>query len=62
MFIPNGIETATVSYYIDLGTSSYVAQMAIAVALGGLVTAGIYWKRIKDWFKGFKNGKRSKKS
>lgn len=62
MLIPNGIEATTVSYYIDLGASSYMAQIAIAVIVGGLATAGFYWRRIRDWFKGFKSGKRNKDS
>lgn len=50
------------SGYIDLGTSSYVAQMAIALIAGGLATAGFYWKRILGWFKEHNIGKHNKKS
>ena len=62
MIIPNEVGTIAISYYIDLGTSSYVAQIAIAVVLGGLATAGFYWRRIFNWFKERKDGKRNKKS
>jgi len=62
MFIPSKLGATAVSYYIDLGTSSYVIQIALAVGLGALATMGIYWRRILSWFREIKNGKRNKKS
>lgn len=62
MFIPNEAGAIVISYYIDLGTSSYVAQIAIAIVLGGLATAGFYWRQILNWFKRLKSDKRNKKS
>ena len=43
--------TAEVLYYIDLGTSSYATQIAIAVLLGGLATVGVFWRRIVSRFR-----------
>ncbi len=61
MIIPSEEIRTAVSFYIDLGASSYVAQIAIAVILGGLTTAGFYWRRIFYWFKELRNGKQNKK-
>lgn len=51
-----------VSNYIDLGTSSYIWQIIIAIGLGGLATIGFYWKRILSWCKGLFNGDKDKNS
>jgi len=62
MFLPGEVEITVISYYIDLGTGSYMAQMAIAVVLGGLATVGFYWRRVVSWFKEHKSGNQNKKS
>ena len=36
--------------YLDPGTGSYILQMVIAAALGGLLTIKIFWARIKRFF------------
>lgn len=38
--------------YIDPGTGSLMIQVLIAVLIGGLVSAKIFWGRIKTFFKG----------
>lgn len=62
MLIPYDTGAPIVSPYIDLGTSSYVAQIAIAVILGGLATAGVMWRQILNWLKELKSDKRDKDS
>lgn len=37
--------------YIDPGTGSYIFQMILGVVLGGLFAAGIFWRKIKAFFK-----------
>jgi len=36
----------TVAPYIDPGTGSLIIQMAIGMAVGGLVTLKVFWKRV----------------
>lgn len=36
--------------YIDLGTGSYVFQVAVASLLGGLFALKAYWAKIRDLF------------
>ncbi len=44
--------------YLDMGTGSYIIQVAIASMLGVLVTVRIYWKKIKAYVaKLFSGGK-----
>jgi len=40
--------------YLDPGTGSYVIQVTIAALLGAMVTLRLYWRKVKDWFKGTK--------
>jgi hypothetical protein len=40
--------------YLDPGTGSYVLQLAVAAVLGAMVTLRLYWRRVKDWFRGTK--------
>ena len=35
--------------YLDMGTGSYLLQVAIASFLGGVVMVKIYWKKIKEY-------------
>jgi DUF1365 family protein len=42
--------------YLDPGTGSYVIQLALAALLGAMVTLRLYWKRVKNWFKGIRPG------
>ena len=39
--------------YIDLGTGSYLLQIAIASLVGALFTLKIYWKKAIGLFKKF---------
>ena len=39
-----------VNAYIDMGTGSYVFQVAIAFILSAGVTLKIYWQKIKSFF------------
>ena len=36
--------------YIDAGTGSYIIQLAIAGAMGGLFALKIYWGKIRSFF------------
>ena len=38
--------------YIDLGTGSYIIQMAIAGALGSLFALKMYWGRLTTFLRG----------
>lgn len=42
--------------YLDPGTGSYLLQVALATLLGGLVTLRLYWKKLKNRFRGSKLG------
>jgi hypothetical protein len=49
--------------YLDPGTGSYLIQVALAALLGAMVTLRLYWKRVKEWFKGTKpSGKDAQQS
>lgn len=37
--------------YLDPGTGSYIFQLLIAGAIGGLFTLKIYWNKITAYFK-----------
>lgn len=39
--------SARANAYLDAGTGSYVIQMVIAGALGGMLTLKTYWRLIK---------------
>jgi hypothetical protein len=41
--------------YLDPGTGSFILQMVIGAVLGGIVTIGLFWKRISSAFKNFFN-------
>lgn len=36
--------------YLDLGTGSYVVQIAIATLMGGAFFLKSYWSRLKNFF------------
>ncbi len=36
--------------YIDAGTGSYIIQLAIAGAMGGLFALKIYWSKVRAFF------------
>ncbi|MFT4521346.1 MAG: hypothetical protein ACI8ZN_000275 [Bacteroidia bacterium] len=38
--------------YLDPGSGSYILQMIVAGALGGLYAIKLYWYRIVSFFKG----------
>ena len=37
--------------YLDPGTGSIILQAVIGVAVGGLFAVGIFWSRVKTFFK-----------
>jgi hypothetical protein len=37
--------------YLDPGSGSYIIQLIIAGLMGGLFMVGIYWKRLKAYFR-----------
>jgi len=37
--------------YIDAGTGSYVIQIILAAAVGGIYTIKIYWKKLIGFFR-----------
>jgi hypothetical protein len=37
--------------YLDLGTGSFMLQMALGAALGAVVTVKLYWRKIKETLK-----------
>jgi uncharacterized membrane protein YqgA involved in biofilm formation len=37
--------------YLDPGTGSFILQMVIGAALGGLVAIGVFWKRFAAWLR-----------
>ena len=39
--------------YLDPGTGSMILQVVIGAVVGAMVTARLYWARIKTWFRGF---------
>jgi len=48
--------------YIDLGTGSYIIQIAIATLLGALFTLKTFWGKVKEFFKRlFSANKREKR-
>jgi len=36
--------------YLDPGTGSYVFQVLVATAIGGLYVVKMYWQKIKNFF------------
>ena len=41
----------TLDAYLDPGTGSIILQVVIGVAVGGLFTVGLFWHRVKTFFK-----------
>lgn len=37
--------------YIDAGTGSYIIQIFLAIAVGGLYSIKIYWKKLTGFFR-----------
>ena len=42
----------TASAYLDPGTGSYIVQILVAGALGGIYAIKMYWMRVVNFFKG----------
>lgn len=42
--------------YLDPGTGSLIIQMAIGIAVGGLVTLKVFWKRVTVFCKNLVGG------
>lgn len=40
--------------YLDPGTGSYFFQILVGTIIGALFTVKMFWKKIKDFFKGRK--------
>jgi len=36
--------------YLDPGTGSYLVQVALALALGALVSSKVWWHKVKSFF------------
>ena len=48
--------------YLDPGTGSIILQAVIGVAVGGLFAVGLFWSRVKTFFKNlFSRGEKPKK-
>ena len=48
--------------YLDPGTGSIILQAVIGVAVGGLFAVGLFWSRVKTFFKNlFSRGEKYKK-
>jgi len=48
--------------YLDPGTGSIILQAVIGVAVGGLFAVGLFWSRVKTFFKNlFSRGEKQKK-
>ncbi|MBE0409620.1 MAG: hypothetical protein IBX69_07805 [Anaerolineales bacterium] len=41
--------------YLDPGSGSYIIQLIIAGFMGGLFMLGVYWRRVKSFFKNLFN-------
>ena len=52
----------TSNAYLDPGTGSIILQAVIGVAVGGLFAVGLFWSRVKTFFKNlFSRGEKQKK-
>ena len=51
----------TSNAYLDPGTGSIILQAVIGVAVGGLFAVGLFWSRVKSFFKNlFSRGEKEK--
>lgn len=51
----------TSSAYLDPGTGSIILQAVIGVAVGGLFAVGLFWSRVKTFFRNlFSRGEKEK--
>ena len=47
--------------YLDPGTGSIILQAVIGVAVGGLFAVGLFWSRVKSFFRNlFSRGEKEK--
>jgi hypothetical protein len=46
--------------YLDPGIGSYIFQVLVAMIIGGLFTAKMYWQKIKNFFGNLFSGKQEK--
>ena len=51
MIVPDLPGPEGVDAYLDPGTGSIIIQVVIGVAVGGLATIGIFWGRVKSFFR-----------
>jgi hypothetical protein len=45
------LETGTA--YLDPGSGSFILQLILASIMGALFMLGVYWKKVKQFLKGF---------
>jgi hypothetical protein len=51
VFLFSGIFAQKAYAYLDPGTGSYIFQLIIAAAIGGLFVIKLFWTRIAPFFK-----------
>jgi len=52
----------TLDAYLDPGTGSIILQVVIGAAVGGLLAVGLFWHRVKTFFKNlFSRGEKHEK-
>jgi len=52
----------TLDAYLDPGTGSIILQVVIGAAVGGLFAVGLFWHRVKTFFKNlFSRGEKHEK-
>jgi hypothetical protein len=44
--------------YLDIGTGSYLFQIAIGFLVGALFAVKMFWHRLKKWFRKIFSGKK----
>ena len=60
LFILGGPEK--IDAYLDPGTGSIILQVVIGAAVGGLFAVGLFWHRVKTFFKNlFSRGEKHEK-
>jgi hypothetical protein len=53
---PEGMRAGVLAY-LDPGSGSYILQLLIAAALGGLLLLRMYWSKVKSFFRRLFTGK-----
>jgi hypothetical protein len=55
--LSSGIVRSTILAYLDPGSGSYMLQLLIAAALGGLLLLRLYWAKVKSFVRRLLTGK-----